>query len=472
MSVKSCESLEKSMVALTVEVEAADLDAAIEQAYRKQRGKIRVPGFRPGKASRKIVERVYGANFFYEDAVNTIWPNAYQAAVKEKDLRTVGYPHVELLHIGPDGFTFKATVAVYPEVTLGQYKDLEVPRSEVTVTEADVEARLHAMADRNSRMVTLERPAEMGDFVNIDFKGYIDGEAFEGGADTDYDLELGSGQFVPGFEEQVVGMSAGEERDINVTFPETYHANLAGKSAVFHVTAHAVRHKDLPALDDEFAMDVSEFDTLDELRQDLNKKIREERETAQRSQFEVAALQKATLGVTCDVPDDMIRAEAEHQMDLYRQQVESRGIHFEDYLKMMNQTEETLIQQAWGASLENVREQLTAAAIADAEGLEATEEEVEEEYKKTAGPYGMEVDDVKKEIPEDIIRTQIRSRKAMAFIADHAIPVAMPTPEVQTTTEPESGEGELAPKAEAAETIEAIETVETAAVETEEKKEV
>ena len=231
MSVKSCEKLEKSMVALTVEVSAADFEAAVEKAYRKQRGSIRMPGFRPGKAPRKMIENMYGAGVFYEEAVNIALPDAYSGAVKESELHVVGYPQVELLEVGKEGFSFKATVAVYPEVTLGQYKGVEAPRAEVNVTGEDVDARLKEMAERDSRMVSVEdRPVENGDIVNIDFEGFLNGEPFDGGKSDSFDLEIGSGSFVPGFEEQLVGMNAGEEKDIDITFPEDYHADLAGKA--------------------------------------------------------------------------------------------------------------------------------------------------------------------------------------------------------------------------------------------------
>ena len=283
MSVKSCEKLEKSTVALTVEVSAADFEAAVEKAYRKQRGSIRMPGFRPGKAPRKMIENMYGAGVFYEEAVNIALPDAYSGAVKESELHVVGYPQVELLEVGKEGFSFKATVAVYPEVTLGQYKGVEAPRAEVNVTGEDVDARLKEMAERDSRMVSVEdRPVENGDIVNIDFEGFLNGEPFDGGKSDSFDLEIGSGSFVPGFEEQLVGMNAGEEKDIDITFPEDYHADLAGKAVVFHVKANSIKVRELPALDDEFAKDVSEFDTLDELKNDVREKLVKEREDAAR----------------------------------------------------------------------------------------------------------------------------------------------------------------------------------------------
>ena len=277
MSVKSCEKLENSKVLLTVEVSPEDFEAALNKAYLKMRGKINMPGFRPGKAPRKMIESMYGAEVFYEEAVNIVLPDAYEGAVKEQELQVVGYPEVELDSCGKEGVVFKCTVAVYPEVKLGQYKGLEAPKAEVKVMAADVNARLKEMADRNSRLVSVDRAAKKGDTADIDFEGFDNGVAFEGGKGENFDLELGSGSFVPGFEDQVIGMKAGEEKDINITFPENYTPELAGKPVVFHVKVNEVKAKDVPAIDDEFAKDVSEFDTLKELKADLKKKITEER---------------------------------------------------------------------------------------------------------------------------------------------------------------------------------------------------
>ena len=274
MNVKNCENQEKSIVALTVEVSAEEFEAAIVKAYQKLRKKINVPGFRPGKAPRKIIEGMYGAEVFYEEAVNIAMPDAYEAAVTEKQLDVVGYPQVELEgEVTKDGFTFKASVPVYPEVKLGAYKGLKAPKTPAKVTAADVDDRLKEMADRNTRLVSVDREAKNGDVAVIDFEGFLDGKPFDGGKGTNHSLELGSGSFVPGFEEQVVGMKAGEEKDIDITFPEDYHEDLAGKAVVFKVKVHEVKEKDVPAMDDEFAKDVSEFDTLKDLKADLKKKL-------------------------------------------------------------------------------------------------------------------------------------------------------------------------------------------------------
>ena len=270
MSVKSCEKIEKSQVVLTIEVGAPEFEAAIEKAYQKMRKKINVPGFRPGKAPRKVIEGMYGAEVFFEEAINIAFPDAYEAAVKEQELQVVGYPTVELVgECTKDGFTFKATTPVYPEVTLGEYKGLKAEKPEVKVLAADVDERLKELSDRNTRLVSVDREAKEGDTVVIDFEGFLEGKPFEGGKGENFSLELGSHTFVPGFEEQLVGVKAGDEKDLDITFPEDYHKDLAGKAVVFKVKVHEVKEKEIPALDDEFAKDVSEFDTLKDLKADL-----------------------------------------------------------------------------------------------------------------------------------------------------------------------------------------------------------
>ena len=424
MSVKSCEKLEKSMVALTVEVSAGEFEAAVEKAYRKQRGSIRVPGFRPGKAPRKMIENMYGAGVFYEEAVNEALPDAYTAAVKEQELEVVGYPEVELLSVGKEGFSFKATVAVYPEVNLGQYKGVEAPKAEVSVTDEDVEGRIKEMADRNSRMVSVEdRAVAKGDIANIDFEGFLDGVPFDGGKSDSFDLEIGSGQFVPGFEDQVAGMSISEEKDINITFPEDYHADLAGKAVVFHVKVNAIKVKEIPALDDEFAKDVSELDTLEELKKDVREKMLAEREEGAKRAFEDAAMAKVAAGIQADIPDAMIEEQARRFVDNFRMQLQSQGVPYEQYMKMTGMEEEKLMADAKAPAEGQVRMDLAIAAIVKAEGLEASDEDVEAEYSKMAGQYGMDVENVKKYLNDDVIKEQIVRAKAVELVAAAAVPV-------------------------------------------------
>ena len=446
MSVKSCEKLEKSMVALTVEVSAEEFEAAVEKAYRKQRGSIRVPGFRPGKAPRKIIENMYGSGVFYEEAVNEALPDAYSSAVKEQELEVVGYPAVELLSVGKEGFSFKATVAVYPEVTLGQYKGVEAPKAEVSVTDEDVEGRIKEMADRNSRMVSVEdRAVATGDVANIDFEGFLNGVPFDGGKGDSFDLEIGSGQFVPGFEDQVAGMSISEEKDIDITFPEDYHADLAGKTVVFHVKVNAIKVKELPALDDEFAKDVSEFDTLDELKKDVREKMLAEREEAAKRAFEDAAMSKVAAGIQADIPDAMIEEQAKRFVDNFRMQLQSQGVPYEEYMKMTGMEEEKLLADAKVPAEGQVRMDLAIAAIVKAEGLEASDEDVEAEYNKMAAQYGMDVENVKKYLDDAVIKEQIVRAKAVELVAAAAVPVK---PEEVKAEEPKAEEPAEEPKPE------------------------
>ena len=442
MSVKSCEKREKSMVELTVEVSAADFEAAVEKAYRKQRGKINMPGFRPGKAPRKMIESMYGPEVFYEEAVNIALPDAYMNAVKEQELDVVGYPEVELLEVGKEGFSFKATVAVYPEVTLGQYKGLEAPKAEVKVMAADVNARLKEMAERNSRMVSVDRAVKKGDTANINFEGFLEGVPFEGGKGEDYDLAIGSGSFVPGFEEQLIGMKAEEEKDIDITFPEDYHADLAGKAVVFHVKVNAVKVKEVPAIDDEFAKDVSEFDTLAELKKDVKAKMITEREEAANRAFEDILMEKVAEGLTCDIPDAMVEEQAKRFTDNFKMQLQSQGLSFEQYKQMTNMDEAALLEQAKEPAAHQVRMDLAVGAIIKAENIEATDADVDAEYEKMAKQYGMEVENLKKYIEAEVIREQVVRSKAIAVVVDSAVAVK---PEAKAEEKKEEAPAEEAP---------------------------
>ncbi len=442
MSVKNCEKREKSMVELTVEVSAADFEAAVEKAYRKQRGKINMPGFRPGKAPRKMIESMYGPEVFYEEAVNIALPDAYMNAVKEQELDVVGYPEVELLEVGKEGFSFKATVAVYPEVTLGQYKGLEAPKAEVKVMAADVNARLKEMAERNSRMVSVDRAVKKGNTANINFEGFLEGVPFEGGKGEDYDLAIGSGSFVPGFEEQLIGMKAEEEKDIDITFPEDYHADLAGKAVVFHVKVNAVKVKEVPAIDDEFAKDVSEFDTLAELKKDVKAKMITEREEAANRAFEDILMEKVAEGLTCDIPDAMVEEQAKRFTDNFKMQLQSQGLSFEQYKQMTNMDEAALLEQAKEPAARQVRMDLAVGAIIKAENIEATDADVDAEYEKMAKQYGMEVENLKKYIEAEVIREQVVRSKAIAVVVDSAVAVK---PEAKAEEKKEEAPAEEAP---------------------------
>ena len=447
MTVKSCEKLEKSRVALTIETSAEEFEAAVNKAYLKMRGKINVPGFRVGKAPRKIIEKMYGAEVFYEEAVNIILPDAYEAAVKEQELEVVGYPQVELESCTKDGVVFKCTVAVYPEVKLGQYKGLEAPKAEVKVVAADVNARLKEMADRNSRLVSVERAVKKGDTADIDFEGFDNGVAFDGGKGENFDLEIGSGSFVPGFEDQLIGMKAGEEKDIDITFPENYTPELAGKPVVFHVKVNEVKEKQVPAIDDEFAKDVSEFDTLKDLKADIKKKLTAERaESAQRA-FEDVLMAKVAEGIEADIPEEMVELQAERMMEQFKQQLASQGIPFDQYLKMTNTAEADFRKQAQGPAADQVKMDLAVEAIIKAEGLEASDEDVESEMKSVAEKYGMDLDTVKKYLRPEDVKEQVIREKVVKLVADSAVAVAPAEEKAELEAEGEVVEKKAAKKA-------------------------
>ena len=462
MSVKSCEKLEKNQVALTIEVGAEEFEAAVEKAYRQKRKDIRVPGFRPGKAPRQLIEKMYGAEVFYADAIDLVWFDAYKNAVTEEKLQVVGDPSVELDgQVTKDGFTFKATVPVYPEVTLGQYKGLSAPKAEVKVTAADVNKRLEELAERNTRLVSVERPIETGDVAVIDYKGVDNGVPFDGGSAENYSLEIGSGSFVPGFEDQLIGMKAGDENDINITFPEDYHAELAGKAVVFHVKINEVKAKDVPAMDDEFAKDVSEFDTLKDLKADLKKKITEEREASAKQAFEDELMRQVAENITCDVPQAMVDTQAHRFVDNFKMQIQSQGIPYDQYLKITGMEESKLFEDAKEPALRQVRLDVALTEIIKVENIEATDEDVEKEYASMSEKYGMDVETVKKYLTREVVEDQVKTQKAIAVVTESAIATKPEEPE----------EGEEKPKKKAAKKTEKkAEEPEKKAEETEESK--
>ena len=458
MTVKSCEKVEKSQVALTVEVSAAEFEAAIEKAYQKMRKKINVQGFRPGKAPRKIIEGMYGAEVFFEEAINIAFPEAYEAAVKEKELQVVGYPTVEMVgECTKEGFTFKATAPVYPEVTLGQYKGLSAPKDEVKVTAADVDERLKQLSDRNTRLVSVDREAKEGDTAVIDFEGFLDGKPFDGGKGENHSLELGSHSFVPGFEEQVVGMKAGEEKDIDITFPEDYHADLAGKAVVFKVKVHEVKEKDVPEMDDEFAKDVSEFDTLKDLKADQKKKITEERQKDADRAFADTLMDQVAEGITADIPDAMVEAQCHQFLDNFKMQIAQQGIPYDQYLKLTGMDEAKLLEDAKEPALRQVKMDLAVAAIIKAENIEASDEDVEAEFQKLADQYSMDLEMVKKYLHADQVKDQIVSQKAVDIVVESATATK---PEKKTAKK--STAKKTTKKAETAETAEGAEDTESA----------
>lgn len=421
MTVKTCEKIEKSRVALTIEVSAAEFEAAIEKAYVKMRKNINIQGFRPGKAPRKMIEKMYGVEVFFEEAINIAFPEAYEAALKEKELQVVGYPEVDMLgECTVEGFTFTAIVPVYPEVTLGEYKGLSAVKGEVKVTEEDVADRLNTIAERQTRLVSVDREAKLGDTAVIDFEGFLEGVPFEGGKGENHSLELGSGQFVPGFEEQVIGMKAGEEKDLDITFPEQYTPELAGKAVVFKVKVNEVKEKEIPVLDDEFAKDVSEFDTLDELKADLEKKIAQEQEKAIEQAFQDALMEQVAENLTVEIPDAMIETQAKQFIDNFKMQLAQQGIPYDEYLKMTGTEEASLLEEAKEPAMRQVRMDLAMGAIIKAENITVSDEEVEAEYQHMAEQYSMDIEMVKKYLNDEQVRDELISRKAIEVVTSSA----------------------------------------------------
>ena len=421
MNVKSVEKKEHSIVELVIEVGHDEFESAIEKVYRKQRGKISVPGFRKGKAPRKIIEGMYGSAVFYEDAINEIYPEAYATAVDQEKLDVVAWPDVEIKEVGKDGFTFLAKVTVRPEVKLGEYKGLTAEKDEVSVSDEDVDNELKPYIARATRMVTVEREAKNGDTAVIDFEGFKDGVPFEGGKAEKYSLELGSGSFIPGFEDQVAGMKAGEEKDVNVTFPEDYGAkDLAGAPVVFKVKVHEVQEKQVPVLDDEFAKDVSEFDTLEAFKKDLADKVKARKETSAENMFKNALIQQVVENMEVEIPDAMVDYEADKLVNNYAQRVTSQGMPFEQYLAMMGMTMEQMKEQAKEQALHQVQSDLALGAIVEAEKIEISDEDVDAAIKRLAEQYGMTEEQVKSALNIEDLKKDLAREKAANPVFDSA----------------------------------------------------
>ena len=434
MNVKSVEK-ENGKAKVVVEIDKPEFEQALNKAYAKCRKDIMLPGFRKGKAPRKMVESMYGATVFYEDAVNEIFPEIYTTAIVDQQLKAVGSPSVSNMDT-PDegGVVLTIETELYPEVTLGQYKGIEVPKREVKVEESEVDAEVNRMAERNARIETVDRAAQMGDTVVIDFEGFEGGKPFQGGKAEDYSLTLGSGSFIPGFEEALVGAVAGEERDVNVTFPENYAKELAGKPAVFKCKVHEVKESIKPELDDEFAKDVSEFDTLDALKNDIRERFTKSREEQNERAFESSAVQLAAANMTCNVPACMIDEQVDHQIEQFAYQLQSQGMKMEDYTKMIGGDLSSLRQSMRPMAEQTVRSDILLSEIARAENLEVTDEEVEEELKKLAEQYQMELDKVKAAVDTAAVKSDLMGKKAAKIITDNAIAVA-PTEEKKDDAE-------------------------------------
>ena len=416
MNIKSNEKKENSVIELVIQVSAEEFEAAINKVYNRQRKNIMIPGFRKGKAPRKMVERMYGAEIFYEDAIEESYPAAYEQALKETGIEPVAYPKLEIQEVGKDGYTFKADVTVKPEASIQGYKGLSVAKPEVKVTAADVKAELKPYIDRASRLVSVERKAKKGDTMEIDFEGFKDGVPFEGGKGENYSLELGSGSFVPGFEDQLIGMKAGEEKDIDITFPEDYTPELAGAAVVFKVKVNAVKEKQEPALDDEFAKDVSEFDTLDEFKKDLGEKLKQRRQVQADQDFETAVVDALIEKLECDVPEAMVDYRADRMMDDYAARLQNSGIPMDDYLRIMGISREDLQAQAKTSAQRAVRSELALEAVAKAEKIEVTDADVDAEVARLAKEYDMAEDKVRETINVQAVMEELASRKALELV--------------------------------------------------------
>ena len=425
MIVKSTER-KGNEATIVVEIDKELMESGVNKAYMKARKNIQIPGFRKGKAPRKMVEAMYGAHVFYEDGLEEIFPEIYDFAIaKQEGFKAIGRPSLTDMQISEENIvTLTLTTEVYPEVTLGQYKGLEVEKAEASVSDEQVQAELDRMAQNVASTETVERPAQMGDTANIDFEGFDNGVPFDGGKGENFDLKLGSGQFVPGFEEQIVGMSAGEEKDLDVTFPEDYHADLAGKAVVFHVKLNKLTVTNVPELDDEFAKDVSEFETLEELKADIRAKALEQSQKQIQSAFEQAAVEKAAENTQVDMPKALVEAELDTQMERFAYQLQMSGYSMEQYAQMMGGDVSTMRNAFRPAAEKQAKISVTLEKIVEAEGLTVTDEEIEEEFKSLAEQYQLEVDKVKEMVPMGELTGSLTTRKAVKLIADSAVAVA------------------------------------------------
>ena len=423
------EKLEKNMAKLTIEVSAEELDKAMEKAYQKQKSRISLPGFRKGKAPRKMIESMYGKGVFMEDAVNSLVPQEYTKALGECDLEIVSQPEINVTQMEPGkALIFTADVAVKPEVTLGDYKGVEVPKSEIAVTDEEVDAEVKKEQDKNARTVAVEdRAAANGDITTIDFEGFVDGVAFEGGKGTDYALTLGSGTFIPGFEDQLVGANTGDHVEVKVTFPEEYQAKeLAGKEAVFQCDVKKIETKEVPELDDEFAKDVSEFDTLAEYKEDVKKKLTEKKEKEARTAKENAAVDKAIENAQMDIPELMTKTECRQMMDDFSRRMQQQGLSMEQYFQFTGQSMDKMMEDMKPQALKRIQTRLVLEKVAEAENIQPSEEEITEEIQKMADAYKMEADKIREAIGEsglEQMKKDMAVQKAVTVIADAAVEV-------------------------------------------------
>ncbi len=421
------EKLEKSMAKLTITVEAAKFDAAVDSAYQKNKGKIALPGFRKGKAPRAMIEKMYGTGVFFEDAANELIPEAYETAAKESELEIVAQPEIEVTQMdkGTD-FIFTATVAIKPEVTLGDYKGIEVEKKEAEVSEEEITAEIDKAREANSRLITIEdRATEDGDTVIIDFDGYVDGKQFEGGYAEDYTLVLGSHSFIDNFEDQLVGKNLGEDVEVNVTFPEEYHVDeLKGKPALFKVKIKEIQKKELPELDDDFAQDVSDFDTLDEYKADVEKKILENKENQIKREQEDQIIEKIIENAQMEIPQQMITAQTRQMTQEFAQRLQSQGLSLEQYMKFTGLTPQKMMEDLEPQALKRIQSRLVLEAVVAAENIEASDEEIDKELENMASMYQMEIDKLKELIGDDEkkqIGMDLAVQKAVEFVVKEAV---------------------------------------------------
>ena len=439
------ENLEKSMAKLTIEVPAEEFEKALQETYQKQKGKISIPGFRKGKVPRQMIEKMYGPGIFYEDAANLILPTAYSDAAKESDLEITSSPEIEVTQVEKGKpFIFTATVAVKPEVVLGEYKGLEVKRTDVTVTDEDVQKALEKEQNKNSRQVTVEGEAVNDDTITLDYEGKIDGVAFDGGTAQDQVLRIGTNTFIPGFEEQLIGVKTGDVKEVNVTFPEKYHAeDLAGKPAVFTCTIKKITRTELPALDDEFAQDVSEFDTLEEYKADLRKTLEEQKLELAKEAKQENAITKAAENAQIEIPAPMLDTRAADIVDNFARRVESQGMSFAQYLQYAGADAATMREQVKPQAELQIRRELVLEKVAEVENLTATDEDIEAEIASMAASYNMEVEKVKEWIDDtqkEVIRKDLAARKAAEFLGESAVEVDMPEESAEEAEEKETAE--------------------------------
>ena len=421
------EKLEKNMAKLTVEVPAEDVEKAIQGAYQKMKKSINIPGFRKGKAPRQLIEKMYGKEVFYNEAVDAMLPKAYSDAVEECGEEIVSYPkiNVEQIESGKP-FIFTAEVAVKPAVTLGEYKGIQVEKAPVEVTDEEIQAEVDKEREANSRTVTVEdRAVQKGDIATIDFEGFVDGVAFDGGKGENYDLEIGSNTFIPGFEDQLVGAEIGKELDVNVTFPEEYGAKeLAGKAAVFKCKVNGIKVKELPEADDEFAQEVSEFDTLDAYKEDIKANLLKKKEEEAKRVKEDAVIEKIIEGAQMDIPEAMVEYQTQQMLDDFGRRMQSQGLSLEQYFQFTGMTEDQYKEQMKPRALQNIQSRLVLEAVAAAEKLEATEEDLDAEYAKMAEQYKLDVEKVKEifgEYQKEELKKDIVIQKAAALVTDAAV---------------------------------------------------